>query len=51
MCLDYTKEFMIIPFAYKHTIVAMLLQKNYEGHEQPIAFAFVNKVLVYEKLE
>jgi hypothetical protein len=35
---DYLKEFLIFSFASKHTIVAMLLQKNEEGFEQSIAF-------------
>jgi hypothetical protein len=35
---DYMKEFLIFSFASKHTITAMLLQKNDEGFEQPIAF-------------
>jgi hypothetical protein len=29
---------MIFPFSSEHTIVAVLLQKNDEGHEQPIVF-------------
>jgi hypothetical protein len=36
--LDYTKEFLIFSFASEHTIAAVLLQKNDEGFEQPIAF-------------
>jgi hypothetical protein len=35
---DYTKEFLIFSFAFEHTIVAVLLQKNEEGFEQPISF-------------
>jgi hypothetical protein len=35
---DYSKECFIFSFASKETIVAVLLQKNEEGHEQPIAF-------------
>ena len=35
---DFTKDFMILSFASQHTIVAILLQKNSEGFEQPIAF-------------
>jgi hypothetical protein len=35
---DYAKEFFIFSFASEETIVAVLLQKNEEGHEQPIAF-------------
>lgn len=36
--LDFTKDFIISPFSSKHTIVAILLQKNNEGFEQSIAF-------------
>ena len=36
--LDYTKDFMIFSFASEDTIVGVLLQKNFEGFEQPIAF-------------
>jgi hypothetical protein len=35
---DYLKDFLIFSFASEHTIVAVLLQKNEEGFEQPIAF-------------
>jgi hypothetical protein len=35
---DYTKEFQIFSFASEHTIAVVLLQKNEEGFEQPIAF-------------
>jgi hypothetical protein len=35
---DYAKEFFIFSFAFEETIVAVLLQKNEEGHEHPIAF-------------
>jgi hypothetical protein len=35
---DYSKEFFIFSFTSEETIVAVLLQKNEEGHEQPIAF-------------
>jgi hypothetical protein len=35
---DYMKEFLIFSFASNHTIVVVLLQKNDEGFEQPIAF-------------
>jgi hypothetical protein len=35
---DYTKYFYLFSFAYEHTIAAVLLQKNNEGYEQPIAF-------------
>jgi hypothetical protein len=33
---DYLEEFLIFPFASEHTIVAVLLQKNKEGFEQPM---------------
>ena len=36
--LDYDKPFMIFSFASPHTIAGVLLQKNEEGYEQPIAF-------------
>jgi hypothetical protein len=35
---DYMKEFLIFSFASEHTITVVLLQKNDEGFEQPIAF-------------
>jgi hypothetical protein len=35
---NYLKEFFIFSFASEHTIAAVLLQKNEEGFEQPIAF-------------
>ena len=35
---NYTKPFMIFSFASPHTIAGVLLQKNEEGYEQPIAF-------------
>ena len=36
--LDFSKEFYIFSFASEHTIVFILLQKNPQGQEQPIAF-------------
>jgi hypothetical protein len=36
--LDYTKEFLIFSFTSEHTVATVLLQKNEEGFEQPIAF-------------
>jgi hypothetical protein len=36
--LDFTKDFYLFSFTYKHTIAATLIQKNGEGYEQPIAF-------------
>ena len=35
---NFEKDFQIYYFASEHTIVGVLLQKNEEGHEQPIAF-------------
>jgi len=40
---DFTKDFYIFSFAYEHTVVAVLLQKNIMGQEHPIAF--FNKAL------
>ena len=36
--LDFSKEFLTFSFASEDTIAAILLQKNKEGLEQPIAF-------------
>jgi hypothetical protein len=47
--LDYTKELLIFYFAYEHTIVVVLLQKNKEGFAQPIAF--FSKILRDTELE
>jgi hypothetical protein len=52
--LDFTKEFYIFSFASKDTIVAVLLQRNVDDQEQPVAF--FSKVLrdakvKYELLE
>lgn len=35
---DFKKDFIIFSFALEHTIAAILLQKNDQGYEQPIAF-------------
>jgi hypothetical protein len=35
---NYSKEFLIFSFTSFDTLVAMLLQKNAEGLEQPISF-------------
>ena len=35
---NFDKAFQIYSFASEHTIVGVLLQKNEEGHEQPVAF-------------
>jgi len=41
---DFSKDFLIFSFASEHTIAGVLLQKNQEGSEQPIAF--YNKTLM-----
>jgi hypothetical protein len=51
---DYAKEFFIFSFASEETIAAVLLQKNEEGHEQPISFfskALRDAELKYDILE
>ena len=35
---DFNKDFQIYSFALEHTVAGILLQKNDEGLEQPIAF-------------
>ena len=35
---DYLRDFHIFSFASEHTVVGVLLQKNEQGFEQPIAF-------------
>jgi hypothetical protein len=35
--LDFTKDFYLFSFASKHTMVVVLLQKNSEEYEHPIA--------------
>jgi hypothetical protein len=35
---DFTKDFYLFSFTSEHTIATILLQKNSEGYEQPIAF-------------
>jgi hypothetical protein len=35
---DYTKHFLLFSFSSEHTIAVVILHKNSEGHEQPIAF-------------
>ena len=52
--LDYSKDFQIFSFASEDTIAGVLLQKNNEGHEQPIAFmskALQNSELNYTSME
>ena len=46
---NFEKDFQIYSFASEHTIASVLLQKNEEGHEQPIAF--YNKTLRDEPLK
>ena len=36
--LDFSKDFLIFFFASEHNVTIVLLQKNPEGQEQPIAF-------------
>ena len=36
--LDFSKYFLIFSFASKHTMAGVLLQRNHEGNEKPIAF-------------
>ena len=35
---DYSKEFLVISFAFEDTIATFLLQRNHKGYEQPIYF-------------
>lgn len=35
---NFSKPFQVFSFASYHTIAAYMLQKNDEGHEQPVAF-------------
>jgi len=35
---DFSKDFIIFSFASEHTVAGVLLQKNDENMEQPIAF-------------
>ena len=35
---DFSKQFLIFSFSSEQTVAAVLLQKNPEGQEQPIAF-------------
>jgi hypothetical protein len=51
---DYDKDFQIFSFASEDTIVGVLLQKNDQGHDQPIAYmsrAFPNSELKYPMFE
>lgn len=40
---DFLTNFLIFSFALEHTMAGVLVQKNYEGNEQPITF--YNKML------
>ena len=46
---DFQKDFIIFSFSSEHTIAAVLLQKNDQGYEQPIAF--FSKSLRYSTLK
>jgi hypothetical protein len=51
---NYSKDFQIFSFASEDTIAGVLLQKNEEGQEQPIAFmskALQNSELNYTSME
>jgi ribonuclease HI len=51
---DYSKDFLIFSFASCDTVAAVLLQKNEQGQEQPIAFyskALRDAELRYEIME
>ena len=45
----YSKEFQIFSFASEDTIAGVLLQKNKEEHEQPIAF--MSRALQHSELK
>ena len=47
--LDFTREFLTFSFASEDTLAVVLLQKNKDGLEQPIAF--FSKTLRYSKLK
>ena len=34
----FERDFILFLFSFEHTIVVVLLQKNDQGYEQPIAF-------------
>ena len=46
---NYTKIFYILSFASYGIVAAMLLQKDYEGLDHPIAF--ISKTLRYAELK
>ena len=45
---DYSKDFMVFSFASEDTIAYVVLQKNKDGNEQPIAF--MSRLLQSSKL-
>lgn len=50
----FTKYFLFFSFSSEHTIVAVLLSKNDEEHEQPISFfskALRDAALKYDIME
>jgi len=50
----FDRDFILFSFASKHIIVAVILQKNDQGYEQPIAFfrkALRNAPLKYNIME
>ena len=47
--LDYCKEFQLFSFSLEDTVAGVLLQKNKEGQEQPIAF--ISRALQHSKLK
>ena len=46
---DFDKYFLVFSYASEHTIAAILLQKNDQGEEHPIAF--FSKMLRYGELK
>ena len=51
---NYAKEFIVFSFASEHTIAGVLLQKNEQNLEQPIAFyskALRDSTLKYDIME
>ena len=51
---NFDKDFMIFSFASEHTIAGVLLQKNEQNEEQPIAFyskALRDSTLKYDIME
>jgi hypothetical protein len=47
--LDYSKDFQVFSFAFEGTIEGVLLQKNDQGEEKPIAF--MSKTLRYVEIK